>query len=167
MNGRADAPPPRGHLGGVGGNQRARHTDHIAEVEQLHDLVLLGPDGVDLEVNLNLAGPVLEVSEGRLAHGAQQDEPPREAVDGRVRVAESLERRLDRAGAVEPVGERDDAALYELGELLPPRRLDEAGHAALLPKRLRYASMNGSKSPSITLWTSATFSSVRWSFTMV
>src|SRR6266516_2004758 len=79
----------------------------------------------------------------------------------------SLELLLDRAGAVETIGERDDAALYELGELLPPRRLHEAGHAALLPKRLRYASMNGSKSPSITRWTSATFSSVRWSFTMV
>src|SRR2546428_172382 len=72
-----------------------------------------------------------------------------------------------RAVGVETIGERDDAAPYELGELLPPRRLDEAGHAALPPKRLRYASMNGSKSPSITLWTSATFSSVRWSFTMV
>src|SRR5439155_1181156 len=128
---------PQGDLPGLGPEQRARHTDHIAEVEQLHDLVLLGPDGVDLEVNLNLAGPVLEVSEGRLAHGAQQDEPPREAVDGRVRVAESLERRLDHAGAVEPVGERDDAALYELGERLPPRRLGEAGHVALFLNWLR------------------------------
>ena len=86
---------------------------------------------------------------------------------GGVGFPKPLERRLDRAGAIEPVGERDDAALYELGQLLPPRRLDEASHAALLPKRLRYASMNGSRSPSITFWTSATFSSVRWSFTMV
>src|SRR2546426_3876075 len=143
------------------------HADHVAQIEQLHELILHGPDRVDLEVDLNLPGAVLHVTERRLAHGAQQNEPPREPVDGRVVLTESLVRRLDRGGAVETIGERDDAALYELGELLPPRRLDEAGHAALLPKRLRYASMNGSKSPSITLWTSATFSSVRWSFTMV
>src|SRR6266571_5181429 len=88
-------------------------------------------------------------------------------MDGGVPVLEPLERRGDGTGAVEPIGERDDAALHQLGELLAPRRLDEAGHAACLPKRFRYASMNGSRSPSITFWTSATFSSVRWSFTMV
>ena len=56
-------------------------------------------------------------------------------------------------------------------QLVAPRRLDEralvAGHAALPPNRLRYASMNSSRSPSITRCTSPTFSSVRWSFTMV
>src|SRR6266702_4791560 len=158
---------PDGDLAGLGAKQRPLHADHVAQIEQLHEVILLGPDGVDLEVDLNLPGAVLQVTERRLAHGAQQNEPPGEPVDGRVVFAESLERRLDRAGAVETIGEWDDTALYELGELLPPRRLDEAGHAALLPKRLRYASMNGSKSPSITRWTSATFSSVRWSFTMV
>src|SRR5689334_10450763 len=105
--------------------------------------------------------------ERRLAHGAQQNEPAREPVHRRIVEAEGLQRRADRAGAVEPIRERDDAALHQLGELLAPRRLDEAGHAACLPKRFRYASMNGSRSPSITFWTSATLSSVRWSLTMV
>src|SRR5207237_1082682 len=61
----------------------------------------------------------------------------------------------------------DADPLHELGQLLAARRLDEAGHAACLPKRLRYASMNGSRSPSITFCTSATLSSVRWSLTIV
>src|SRR2546426_6447959 len=93
--------------------------------------------------------------------------PPGEPVQRRVPLAESLERRPGGPGAIEAIGERRYAPLHELRELLAPRRLDEARHAALLPKRLRYASMKGSMSPSITFWTSATFSSVRWSFTMV
>src|SRR5207249_11460477 len=104
---------------------------------------------------------------GRRGRGARRSEAAREPVEGRVLVAEADERPLVGAGAVEPVGERNDAAVGELGELLASRRLDEAGHAALLPKRFKYASMNGSKSPSMTFWTSATFSSVRWSFTIV
>src|SRR2546426_3567349 len=87
------------------------HADPVAQIEQLHELILHGPDRVDLEVDLNLPGAVLHVTERRLAHGAQQNEPPREPVDGRVVLAESLVRRLDRGGAVETIGERDDAAL--------------------------------------------------------
>src|SRR6266849_5789855 len=129
---------PDGDLARLGAKQRALHADDIPEVEQLHHLVLLGPDGVDLEVDLNLAGAVLDVPEGGLAHRAQQDEPPRQPMDRWGVLVDMLERPSDRARTVEPVGKRRDAALYQLGELLAPRRLDEAGHAALLPKRFRY-----------------------------
>src|SRR5205823_2010682 len=158
---------PQRDLTAIGTEQRALDTDHVTEIDRLHHLVRLGADDVDFEVDLNLPRAVFQMPEGGLAHGAQQDEPPRQAIDGGVPVLEPLERRGDGTGAVEPIGERADAALHQLGELLAARRLDEAGHAACLPKRFRYASMNGSRSPSITFWTSATFSSVRWSFTIV
>src|SRR4029077_5392381 len=122
---------------------------------------------VDLEVDLDPARAVFQMPEGGLAHGAQQNQPPGETVHRRVFGAERLQRRPDRTGTIEPIGERGDAPFDQLRQLLAPCRLDEAGHAACLPKRLRYASMNGSRSPSITFWTSATFSSVRWSLTMV
>src|SRR5690349_23930558 len=100
--------------------------------------------------------------EGGLAHGTEQDQPPREPVDsGVVLPPEPFERRRDRARAIEPIGERDHAALGQLGKLLPPRGSYEAGHAALLRKRFRYASMNGSRSPPTTFCTSPPLSSVR------
>ena len=81
--------------------------------------------------------------------------------------AESIESAPGETGALEPVAEWLHAALPKLLELLAPGLFDEARHAALLPKRLRNASMKGSRSPSITLWTSLTFRSVRWSLTIV
>src|SRR5690348_18510871 len=89
------------------------------------------------------------MSEGGLAHGTEQDQPPREPVYNAVLFAEPLKRRRDRARAIEPIGERDHAAFGQLGKLLAPGGFYEAGHAALLPNRFRYASMNGSRSPSI------------------
>jgi len=97
---------------GLGPEQRALHADHVAQIEQFHHLVRLGADVVDLEVDLNLRRAVFQVPEGGLAHGAQQNEPSREPMDGRVVVPELLERRRDRAGAVEPIGERHHAALH-------------------------------------------------------
>src|SRR4029077_6883843 len=154
-------------LAGLGAEQRPLHTDHIPQIEQLHDLVRVRPQVVHLEVELDLPGPVLEMSEGGLAHGTEQDEPSGEAVDRLVAIPERLEGLRNHARPIEPVGERDHAALGELGEFLASGRFDEARHAALLPKRFRYASMNGSRSPSITFWTSPTLSSVRWSLTIV
>src|SRR5438270_364131 len=99
----------------------------------------------------------------------QPHEPSRERVPRGLVVARIRGDRLLRArGTLEPVRKRRDAALQQLFQLLAPRRFDEpGGHAALLPNRFKNASMNGSRSPSITLWTSLTFSSVRWSFTIV
>ena len=108
------------------------------------------------------------MGEGGLAVGPQGDEPPGEPVGARVALAEALERGVRRRRAVEAVGVRRHAAPHQLLQLLAPRHFHEARHyAALLPKRLRYASMNWSRSPSITRWTSFTLSSVRWSFTIV
>src|SRR5204863_2850277 len=84
-----------------------------------------------------------------------------------------------------PVGEGGYPSGLERGAVLSARHLHErpllpartsalvrahalaAAHAALPPNRLRYAWMNSSRSPSITRWTSPTFTSVRWSLTMV
>src|SRR5256885_5439345 len=158
---------PHGDLPRLGAEQGPLHPDHVPQVEQLHDLILLGAEGVDLEVDLDPAAGVLQMPEGRLAHRAQQHEPPRQPVHRRVALAESLERRAGGAGALEPVREPRHAAPNQLGELFAARGLDEARHAALLPNCFKYASMKGSRSTSITICTSVTFSSVRWSFTMV
>src|SRR2546425_478390 len=120
-----------------------------------------------LEVQLDSPRGVLEVAEGRLPVGPQQREPAGQPVHALVGVAEPLDRPARRPRALEPVGVRRDATAHQLGQLLAARRLDEARHAALLPKRLRYASMNWSRSPSITFCTSPTLSSVRWSLTIV
>src|SRR5690242_3852262 len=78
--------------------------------------------------------------------------------------------------AVESICEGRRALLDERIEFFPPSLLYEieiVAHAAALPPDLRppnsrrYASMNGSMSPSITRCTSGIFSSVRWSFTIV
>src|SRR4029077_11257696 len=148
-------------LPGLRAKQRTLGADQVTEIEELHELVGLRAHLVALEVELDLPRAILEMPEGGLAHGTEQDEPPREAVHDAVLFAESLERRRDRARAIEPIGEWDHAALGQLGKLLAPGGFYEAGHAALLPKRFRYASMNGSRSPSITFCTSPTLSSVR------
>src|SRR5437899_252432 len=88
------------------------------------------------------------MSESRLPHGAQQDQPPREPVHRLIAVPEALQHGLRRRRAIVAIGERRDPARDQLLELLPPRSLHETGHAALLPNRLRNASMNGSRSPS-------------------
>src|SRR2546428_12145084 len=93
---------------------------------------------------------------------------PGKQVGARVATAKSLERGARGRRALEAVGVRRHAAPHQLLQLLPPRHFHKARHyAALLPKRLRYASMNWSRSPSITRWTSFTLSSVRWPFTIV
>src|SRR5260370_37535294 len=104
---------------------------------------------------------------GDLRCGRGPPQPPRDPMPCLVPVLVPVERSARRPGAREAVGVRCDAPLHELRQLLAPRHLDEAGHAALLPNRLRYASMRGSRSPSITRCTSVVFNSVRGSFTIV
>ena len=100
--------------------------------------------------------------------GPERHQPARQPMDGRIVVATVGGHRLRRVTRpLEPVGERGDAAFHEFLKLFLPRRFYETAHAALPPGRFRNASMNGSISPSITLCTSVTFRSVRWSFTMV
>src|SRR2546427_2168003 len=147
--------------------ERPLDAHHVTQVEQLHHLVRLHAQRVELDVQLDPPAVVLEVGEGGLAVRPQGDEPPGEPMGGRIAVAEALERGARRRRALEAVGVRRHAAPHQLLQLLPPRHFHEARHyAALLPKRLRYASMNWSRSPSITRWTSFTLSSVRWSFTI-
>src|SRR5207245_3738166 len=55
-----------GDLAGLGTEQRALHADHVPQIEQFHHLVLPSPDGVDLEVDLDLPGAILEGTEGHL-----------------------------------------------------------------------------------------------------
>ena len=100
----------------------------------------------------------------RVAHvRPQRDQAPGDAVDGGIVVRRVRGQRLLRGRrALEPVGEGGHAALQQLLELLAPGGFHETRHyAALFPKRFKNASMNGSRSPSMTLWTSLTFSSVR------
>src|SRR2546430_5836061 len=156
-------------LAGARLHQPAFDAHVVAQIEQLQHRIELGSELVALEVELDLAALILQMRERRFAVRPQRDEPSRERIPRRIVVAlERGERLLRRRGTLESVRERRDAALQQLFQLLTPRRFDEpGGHAALLPKRFRNASMNGSRSPSITLWTSLTFSSVRWSFTIV
>src|SRR3954465_8018410 len=109
--------------------------------------------------------------EGRLAVRPHGDEPAGDGVLGGI-VVRSVrgDRLVRRRRALEAIGERLNAALDERLEFVAPRRFDKTplppgpprGHyAALLPKRFRNASMNLSRSPSITLCTSVTFISVR------
>src|SRR5438445_12338851 len=51
-----------GDLAGLGAKQRPLHADHVAQIDQLHELIWLGPVGVDLEVDLNLPEAVLQVT---------------------------------------------------------------------------------------------------------
>src|SRR5207245_1278409 len=154
-------------LSGLRAKQRTLGADHVTQIEELHELVVLRAHVVDFEVELDFPRAILEMAEGGLAHGTEQDQQPRKPVYNAVFMAKAVERERDRVRAIEPIGERDHAALRQLSELLAPGGLYEAGHAALLPKRFRYASMNGSRSPSITFCTSPTLSSVRWSLTIV
>ena len=146
----------------------------VAEVQQLQQLVRLLAEVVQLEVELEAPGRVGQVREGRLAvrpegHEAAGDGHRRPLAGGRQR-GQRLGRRVR---AREPVGERLHAAAAQLGQLVAPRQLHEGAlrrllaHRAVRPNRLRYASMNGSMSPSITRCTSPTLSSVRWSLTIV
>ena len=131
-----------------------------------------------LEVQLNATAVVGEVRERRLAVRAPRDDPAGDAhrLAFLLPVRRMQRDRLGRAmRAVERVRERRDAARDERVELLAPRALDEVqlvGSRRALPRSARrapsrYASMNGSMSPSITFCTSGIFSSVRWSLTIV
>ena len=150
-------------------HQATLDAEMVAQIEQLNDAVLIRSQLIALEIELDLARRVLEMRERGLPVRPQRDESPSERMPRLVILAAVRRQRcVRRRATIEAIRERRDAALDELFQLLAPRGLDKSGHyAALLPKRFRNASMNGSRSPSMTLCTSLTFSSVRWSFTMV
>jgi len=140
----------------------------VTEIEQLQQAIRLGTELVRFEVELNLPTLVFEMRKCRLAMRSERHQPAGEhmprgivvALVGRLRL-------LRRRGALEAVGKRRNAARDQRVQLVAPRRFDEAAltprrhYAALFPKRFKNASINGSRSPSMTLWTSLTFSSVR------
>ena len=60
--------------------QLAFGPDVVAQIQQFDQLVRLGAEHVDFEVELDLAGRVLEMGEGRLAVGPQRDQTPGQAI---------------------------------------------------------------------------------------
>src|SRR6185437_3881395 len=156
--------------------QRPAHSDDIIDVEQVEGGVGLVAELVLLEIELDPTRVVGQMCERRLAVRAPGDESARNAHGLGLGM---FTRRRQRHGVRRPVrarvavGERGHAPLGERLELLASRPLDEVqrvGHAAALPEPpvcVRYVSMNGSMSPSMTRCTSGILSSVRWSFTIV
>ncbi len=126
------------------------------------------------------ARAVLQMEEGRLALRAHAHDAPGDG-DGRPIVAHGVVVGGQHLGGgvapLVPVGEGRYALGLERRALLAAGGLDEravvvalapvGAHAALPPKRLRYAWMKASRSPSMTRWTSPTLTSVRWSLTIV
>ena len=110
-----------GDLASASLEHAALDADDVAAVVGLHATVLLQPELVGVDVDLDAAVPVLEIDEGSLADVAEGHHP---AGHRNVLVLEGLEGRLD-LGGVMCLVEADDgegvAALgLELGELLAP-----------------------------------------------
>ena len=161
-------------------NSDPAHADVIVEVEPLQQRVSVA-QLVAPQVDLDPARAVLQVQEGRLPLRPHRGDPAGDRDAGPVfahRVVVGGERFGSGMGALVAVGERGDPRRLQRRTLLAPCRLDERAllialvapapaHAALPPNRLRYAWMNPSRSPSMTRCTSPTFTSVRWSLTMV
>ena len=157
-------------------NSRAADADVIVEVEQLHHLERrrrARPGG-------SRAGPARSRPRGARrrscpAGGSATSRPgdgDRRAViaHGVDRRPRAPRRRCGSARSGRRTARRPSASEPRACRAAPPRRTCGSvplGHAALLPKRLRYASMNASRSPSMTRCTSPSLSSVRWSLTMV
>ncbi len=174
------------HLTRARPEQRPADANDIAEVEALEQRILIVAEQVLLEVELDASARVGQVRECRLPVRAPRDEPAR---DTHRRPLLGVAKKLLHFGGsmrgIERVGEGRDAARDERVELLPSRlhhEVDVLGRrrrftahglahapapAFAAPICLRNASMNGSIAPSMTFWTSVSFSSVRWSFTMV
>ena len=110
--------------------------DQVAEVEVEQPLVLLGAEDVDLRLDLDAAGAVLEVEERHLALAAAGHEAPGEAdaLLGLRAVLEPVEARVDvgdRRDAGILVREGVDAVGAELLELRPPGGEQIVAHGAL------------------------------------
>src|SRR6185437_460866 len=170
---------PHRHFARAGPKERAARANHIADVEQIEQRVPFVAELVLLEVELDAAAVVGNMGECGLAVGAPGHDAAGHA-HGLALVVHPLwqqRHRICRAmRAVESITERLDTARFERLELLSPSALYEVqvlvrAHAAALPGGVpscdRYASMNGSMSPSMTRCTSGILSSVRWSFTIV
>ena len=165
------------HLARPRAEERPLDADDVADVQRLHQRPTLLAQRVAPEVELDPAARVGEMREGGLAMAAPGDEPAGHAHHLAVRAfGQGGPRGGRRHRGVRPlvaIGVRRDAAREQLVELLAPRLHHEVevvrAHAALpaAPNRFRYASMNGSIAPSITLCTSVCLSSVRWSLTIV
>ena len=135
---------PDGDLAFPGPEQAPAHADVVVQIEQL-DQLPGRPQPVPAEVDLDPAGPVLEVGEGGLALVPQRLDPSRD--DDRrtvlaLLVAVERERLAGRVRALEPVGERRHAQRLQRRALLAAGGLDvgallDAAHAAFPPNRLR------------------------------
>ena len=67
-----------GGLAGLGLEHGAGHADDIADVELLEGCVLLLPDGVTRDIDLQDALAVLDLAEGSLAHDALDHQTARD-----------------------------------------------------------------------------------------
>src|SRR5690606_38439570 len=188
---------PDGDLAHPRPEQAPLHADPVARVQQGEEPEEILAQVVLAEVELDAAVPIHEVREHRLAVRARGDEPaaqtdgrPEPFLQGPLLLGGLESGPRVRRGRIdlEPVGERLDTTLPQRLELLvahadrlaqplaaalhlSTRRIPLLRHrspqAARAPNSFRYASMNGSRSPSITRCTSEIFSSVRWSVTIV
>ncbi len=125
------------HLARLGAKQRPRDADHVAQVQQPHELVERVTERVPLEVELDPSGPVGQMAERGLAMGPQGDEPAGQPLLRLVSLSEARQRIARVRRAVKAVRVRRHPPLHELGQLVAPRHLDETRHAALLPKRFK------------------------------
>jgi hypothetical protein len=115
-----------GHLAGLGAKERAGHAYDVAQVEPRHALVNGFAQLVDLEIDLDFAGGVLNVGKRALAEAAQRHDPTGHA-DDRLRLGERIELRQYIGSCVadiEGIGIGIEACFAPPGQLLEPM-LDE------------------------------------------
>ncbi len=164
---------PDGDFPGPGAEELPVDADVVVQVEQLHQ----SPGSAERvlpEVELEPPGNILDVGEGRLPLASVRHQAAGHRDVGAI-VAHGVVIGRDGGGGgkrpLERVAKWLDPGGTELVELGAARLLHErAGlirHAAVPPAPFRYASMNSSMSPSITLCTSVSFNSVRWSLAIV
>ena len=148
-----------GHLAGARAEQRPRHADDVAEVEMLDDRITIVAERVLPEVQLDAPRLIGEVRERRLAvraprHDATGDPHrpgPRRPRGSAANASLAL---CVRANPYANGATPSAASASSFSRRARMHEVELLAHAAAsppAPNRLRYASMNGSMSPSITL----------------